>query len=142
MRVAGRTVRGVVAAGALAVTALAALILLAWSCCSTPSLTDKLGDPLLWCLGAAAAVALAVFPPVTRLLRVHRVRWLLAPLVLADVALCVWLGSEITEVLSRGDGNEEAAWMLLPVLVPNAICALYAAWRLVLLPPRSVRDSA
>jgi len=136
MRVAGRTVRGVVAAVAMLVCSLAALIMLTWSCCSTPSLASKLADPLVWCVGAAAAVALAVFPPVTRRLRQHRVRWLLLPFVLADLALCCWLGREIVQALSGGDAYTGGAiQVFLPLLVPNVICALYAAWRLVLRPP-------
>jgi hypothetical protein len=131
----GRAARGLAAALAMAVTALAALVLLAWSCCSTPSLASRLSDPLLWCLAAAGAVALAAFPPVTQWLRARGVRWSLSPFVLADLVLCAWLGWEVAQALPRGDANtDEAMLFLLPVLAPNAVCAVYVGWRLVLAP--------
>lgn len=101
---------------------------------------EKLSAPELWCAGAAAVTAFAALPPATRRLRALGVRWLLLPFVLGDFALCAILAWQVIEGTARDGANrDEALTMLLPVLVPNLICAGYVAWRGVLFPPRGAQ---
>jgi hypothetical protein len=127
----GRTARGFVASAALVIVALWALLGLAWSCCGTPSFAETIGGfvgfvPL-------AVVATVALPPVTRRVQTSGLRWWLAPLVVADIGVCGWLSwpnSQLEDELPR-----EVVYMFAPLVVPNLICAIYVAWRVVLHPP-------
>jgi hypothetical protein len=96
----GRVARGFLATAALGVLAFLALIGLTWSCCSTPSLSEKLGSPLVHGALASIPVALAAFPFVAKRLRRAKARWLLAPFVLDSLYFCV--------MVARGCGSKPA----------------------------------
>lgn len=134
--VAGRAVRGFFATLALVTCALGALLMLTWSCCNTPTTAQRLADPQLWGLVAAGVTASSSLPPMTALLRALRVRWLMLPFVLGALAFCGMLVAALVELTTVDDTPFDAGfWMLLAVLVPNLVCALYVAFRIVLCPP-------
>lgn len=134
--VAGRAVRGFFATLALVTCALGALLMLTWSCCNTPTTAQRLADPQLWGLVAAGVTASASLPPMTAQLRALRVRWLMLPFVLGALAFCGMLLVGLVNLTTVDDTPFDAGfWTLLAVLVPNLVCALYVAFRIVLSPP-------
>jgi hypothetical protein len=128
----GRIARGVVALAALAAAALGALLFLTWSCCSSPGLDERLGNPAFWASVSSILVALAAFPPVSSRLRGTKLRWVLLPLALAALALCAWLATLTAEGLRNGGASaKEALTTFLPVAVLIAFCAVYVLVRVV-----------
>jgi hypothetical protein len=126
-----RVSRGATAITAIGAAGLGALMLTTFRCCSSPSLAQTLTNPAFWGLIVAMPVALAALPPLSKRLRGTPVRWALLPLTLVDLVLCGWLGVLVRRQIADG-GSPEELLLFLPVLVPNAICAIYVLLRVVL----------
>src|SRR5262245_40324871 len=100
---AGRIARGTIAIAEIAPAGLGALLLLTWRCCGSPK--EPFANPLVWGALAAMPVAIAALPFVSKRLRGTAIRWVLLPLVLADLALCAWLAWESMPRLLDGGSN-------------------------------------
>jgi hypothetical protein len=126
-----RVARGATAITAIAAAGLGALMIATFRCCSSPSLQQTLTNPAFWGLIVAMPVALAALPPMSKRLRDTPVRWALLPMALVDLVLCGWLAVLVGRQIAEG-GSSEALLFFLPVLLPNAVCALYVLLRVVL----------
>ena len=128
-----RAARGLPSTAALAASSLAALAVVAWHACSTPGLGARLGNPALWAALSSLPVAAAAFPTLAAPLRRVDARWSLAPFALLDLGFCLWLAWGAGESL-LGGAWREALTLHLPLLAPNAVCAVHVLWRVVLVP--------
>lgn len=128
----GRVARGFAATIALCALALAALFVLTFSCCSSPDIGERIGNPFFWCTLLAMPVPLAAFPPLSRRLRGHPVRWALVPSVL--VALLFPIGAAIALLESAEASAIAYAFALVG---STSLCAVYVGWRVILAPARA-----
>src|SRR5262245_7295273 len=121
--------RGALATVALFLVAGWTLLALTFGCCSSPSLSQRLADPEVWCLFLTFPTPLAALPPLSRPLRATRWRWLFLPSVLASGALIAGLWD-----LMALDDPAALAWLVATAL-PLAVCGLYVLVRVVLARP-------
>jgi|SRR5688572_3230042 len=122
---AGRIGRGFLATVTLFVLGAWTFLALTWSCCSSPSASERLGDPWIWCLVATYPVPLAALPPLSRRLRGRPWRWALVPSLLAVIG-CTYAMSKDLDPREPG-----ALVLLLPLALPLLACAAYVALRVV-----------
>ncbi len=127
----GRVFRGFLATVTLGTMALSALIGLTWSCCSTPSLSEKLASPMVWGAFASMPVAIAAFPAVAKRLRPLAARWVLAPFVLASFYFCVMVTNQVRTDASAGRVTSETWFLTAAVLLPTVVCAVYVIVRVL-----------
>jgi hypothetical protein len=125
----GRVFRGLLATAALGTLAFITLLMLSFSCCSSPSLGTRISQPEFWYTILSMPVAIASFPWVSKRLRPSPLRWLLAPCVAATGLY--WMA-----IVDLGAGDKAVLFAAAPVL-----CAIYVIARVLFARRRSTQPS-